>query len=267
MITNEKDVVFGSVLGAGLLADIAYDNGIAGKPAILSVHGGRWFRGTRFDDGRQGRDDNGVIEIDEWARAGFFAMRIDYRLVTCSPAPACFQDVMCAIRWLHAHSDAYGISRDKIFLIGQSAGAHMVALAATLGPLAYEVSGGWDGWPMEFAAGICVSAPYDLVTLDWGSGWSPLGVSWEVARAHASPAAHVSPRCKPLLILHAEDDDSVPIAQADEFVTLLERHNAQHIYKRYQIGGHLKMNEQTSLDCRDFIRSFLERATVGVAAK
>lgn len=40
-------LVYGSVLGAGLLADIACPDSEGPYPVILSVHGGRWIRGTR----------------------------------------------------------------------------------------------------------------------------------------------------------------------------------------------------------------------------
>jgi acetyl esterase/lipase len=50
----------------------------------------------------------------------------------------------CAIRWIHAHSDDYGIDPGRVCLIGQSAGGHLVSLAATLGDGPYSKAGGWD---------------------------------------------------------------------------------------------------------------------------
>ncbi len=254
-IVRRNDIIFGSVQGAALVADAAYREGCSRQPAVVSVHGGRWVRGTRFDDGTPGHRDNGVILIDDWAADGFFALRIDYRLVTCTPAPACYQDVLCAIRWVHAHADVYGIDRDRIFLVGQSAGAHMVALAATLGPDAFESTGGWEEWPSSFAAGICVAGAYNLKTLDWGSGWCPPGQTWDAARTFASPLAHVEKGLTPLLIIHAEDDKSVPVAQADEFVSSLRSQGKLHDYRRYAEGGHLKLNNFIVRDCRAFIES------------
>ena len=120
----QESVVYGEVLGAGLLADIAAPDGEGPLPIILSVHGGRWIRGNRRD--------NTVIAVREWAGYGFFAMSIDYRLVTCTPAPACYQDFLCAVRWVHAHRDEHKLDTESLFLIGMSAGGHLVSLAATL---------------------------------------------------------------------------------------------------------------------------------------
>ena len=78
----QQSIIYGEVLGAGLLADIASPEGDGPFPVMLSVHGGRWIRGTRRD--------NGAIDVRRWAdEFGFFAMNIEYRLVTCTPAPAC----------------------------------------------------------------------------------------------------------------------------------------------------------------------------------
>ncbi len=125
-ITIEEDVVYGSHQGSALLADIAYpDSGDELRPTIIYVHGGRWRAGSR--------NGNGALDVRAWAGLGYFAVTIDYRLVEASPAPVPYQDTLAAIRWVHAHAGEYGIDPDRIYLIGNSAGGHLVALRATLG--------------------------------------------------------------------------------------------------------------------------------------
>ena len=174
-------IVYGNVHGAALLADIARPTGGAGLPVVLSIHGGRWYFGTR--------KDTGAIDVRQWAGFGFFAMSIDYRLVTCTPAPAPYQDVLCAIRWVHANAQKYGLDRNRIFLLGMSAGGHMASLAATLGEGKFPKAGGWDEYPSTFRAAICVSGTYDLVSLDWGAGWAPPGEPFPDAREYGSRSA------------------------------------------------------------------------------
>jgi acetyl esterase/lipase len=181
VITIVENLAYGAVQGADLIADIAFPSGRTALPAVISIHGGRWIRGSRFDDGKQGRPDNGVIDLHQWAAAGYFAMRIDYRLASCTPAPACFQDAMCAVRWIHAHTTEYRIDDDQIFLVGQSAGGHLAALAATLGPDGYERSGGWEDARSDFMAAMSLAGAYDLINLDWGSGWRPAGIPEKIA--------------------------------------------------------------------------------------
>ena len=165
-ITYIEDLVYGRVKGAGLLADVAYPKSDKALPVILSVHGGRWRGGHK--------KDASTIKVKQWAEMGYFAMSIDYRLVEVSPAPACYQDFQCAIRFVHAHAEKYNIDTKRIFLIGQSAGGHITALAATRGDGPWPRTGGWEKASNDFAAAISVAACYELPTLSWGiSGRQP----------------------------------------------------------------------------------------------
>ena len=69
-----QTIIYGEVLGAGLLADIALPSDTAPFPVILGVHGGRWHYSNRSHLGA-------AIDVKQWAERGFFAMSIDYRLV------------------------------------------------------------------------------------------------------------------------------------------------------------------------------------------
>ncbi len=120
--------------------------------AIVSVHGGRWRAGNRTDASS--------IKVTPWAEFGFFAMSVDYRLVGGSPAPAPYVDLRCAIRWVHAHAADYGIDPERVYLIGQSAGGHMVALAATLGDGPYRKLGMGSGARGDVRAVVSVAGPY-----------------------------------------------------------------------------------------------------------
>ena len=241
----QENLVYGNVLGAGLLADVAAPEGDGPFPVILSVHGGRWIRGTRRD--------NGAIDVRQWAGFGFFAMTIDYRLVTCTPAPACYEDVLCAIRWVHAHADDYRLDTQRLYIVGMSAGGHMVSLAATLGQGRYAARGGWEAAPCRFTAAISLSGAYDLKSLDWGSGWTPVGEPWDEARGYASPLTHVSPQTRPLLLLHSDDDGSVPVAQANRMAAALGEAGAPHRYLHFTDRGHIPMTDEAIAASRAFI--------------
>jgi len=246
-INVQEDVVYGRTQGAGLLADIAYPEGNGPYPVILSVHGGRWFR--------ESKTTHSAIKVRQWAGFGFFAMSIDYRLVGCTPAPACYQDTLCAIRWLHAHADKYPIDRRRLFLIGQSAGGHLVSLAATLGEGPFKRTGGWEDRPHDFRGVISVSAPYELTKLDWGNGWTPAGQDPVAARQLASPINHVSDKMKPILIIHSDDDPSVPVQQALDMVQVLAKAQVRHRFIHYRDKGHISMTEDVIKEARAFIEA------------
>jgi alpha-L-fucosidase 2 len=235
-VTVREDVVYGRVHGAGLLADIASPESKDPLPAIISVHGGRWVGGHKRDAS--------AIKVEQWARLGFFAMSIDYRLKNCSPAPACYQDLQCAIRFVHANAKELNVDTKRIFLIGQSAGGHMVSLAATLGEGTFPRTGGWEKASNDFRAAISVAAAYDLTTLDWGVLWAPPGVAADAARAQASPTRHVTKNAKPLLVMHSDNDRSVPIANALAMVEVLKKADARHTFHRYPEMGHMGINQE-----------------------
>lgn len=250
-IVSQKDVIYGQVLGAALLADVAYPQAARTKtPAILSIHGGRWMRGTKRD--------NGVINVDQWAGFGFFAMTIDYRLRGCSAPPACYQDVQCAIRFLHANAAKYNIDEDRIFLIGQSAGGHMVSLAATMGNGDYPKTGGWEMARDDFRASICVSGPHDLTTCPWGNLWTPADIEPMKARELASPIRYASPSMKPLLIFHADNDKSVPIANALAMVKVLEAKKCPYVFHHYETAGHMSVTPEVIEKSLEFIQKVSE---------
>lgn len=245
-IVVKKDLVYGRVQGAGLLADIAYPEGSSKLPVILSVHGGRWVGSHRNDPGE------GAIDVEKWAGFGLFAMTIDYRLVGCTPPPACYQDLQCAIRWVHAHAGEYPIDTERIFLIGMSAGGHLVSLAATLGDGSFPRTGGWERASNDIRGVISLSGPYDLEKLSWGKLWTPNHPD-PAAQRQASPILHISDKTKPILILHSDNDGSVPIEQARAMAAALERAKAPHRLRVFENQGHMRITDDVIKETRAFI--------------
>jgi acetyl esterase/lipase len=252
-VVVKKEVVYGNVHGAGLLADIAYLEGKGPRPVILSVHGGRWVGSHRSDPGE------GAIDVKQWAGFGLFAMSIAYRLVGCSPPPACYQDVQCAIRWVHAHKDTYPIDAERIFLFGMSAGGHLVSLAATLGDGPYSRTGGYLKHSNDICGVISLSGPYDLEKLSWGNLWKPSAGDPMDARRVASPIRHVSAKTKPILILHSDNDGSVPVQQALDMAQALEKAKAVHRLSIHKEKGHMRITEDVVRETRAFIEEVSKR--------
>jgi acetyl esterase len=244
-VTVAKDFIYSRDQGSALLADIAYPQGARGAPAIIYVHGGRWRSGTR--------DYENALDVAQWAGFGYFAMRIDYRLVGGSPAPAAYQDLLSAIRFVHANAAQYGIDPNRIYLIGDSSGGHLVSLAATLGKGPYPVTGSWPEARTDIRAAISVSGPYDLTTLSWGDLWTPATGPASEARLLASPIRSVSAATKPILVIHSDDDKSVPIQQAFDMVEALKRAGVTNQFVHATDRGHMRITPQVVQEARDFI--------------
>ena len=244
-IVVEQDVIYGQVAGSALMADVAYAVSDDLIPAIIYVHGGRWRAGART-----GRER---LDVYEWAARGFLAMTVDYRLVPASPAPAPYQDLLCAIRWVHAHAEEYGVDPDRVYLIGNSAGGHLVSLVATLGDGPYERVGGWDDARSDVRAVISAAAPYDLNTLSWGDLWTPIEGEIEEHRRVASPMHQINANTKPILIIHSDDDRSVPVQQAHDMVAAMEAANAPHRFVHYADNGHMRITDEVIAETLAFM--------------
>lgn len=100
------------------------------SPIIIFVHGG----GFRNGDKSRVRS-----KPSYFTQKGFAFISINYRLAASerrdntNPVqhPAQIQDVAAAIAWVHDHANEFGGDPNKIFLMGHSAGAHLVALVST----------------------------------------------------------------------------------------------------------------------------------------
>lgn len=92
------------------------------RPVVLFVHGGGWRRGDKAMVGAKPQ-----AFVDQ----GYLFASANYRLEdTVSPREQA-GDVAQAVKWLHDHAAEHGGDPGKIFLMGHSAGAHLVALVGT----------------------------------------------------------------------------------------------------------------------------------------
>lgn len=88
-------------------------------PMVLYVHGGGWNIG----------DKSRVNDLPRWAaRHGFLLASANYRLTPEVNARGCAEDVAAAAAWMLANGAEHGGDPKRLFLLGHSAGAHLVAL-------------------------------------------------------------------------------------------------------------------------------------------
>ena len=92
------------------------------KPIMIYVHGGSWRLG---DKSSVGLKPNIFIEND------YLFISVNYRLSPNVKFPAHAQDVAKAISWVYSNSEEYGGDKNQIYLMGHSAGAHLVSLVST----------------------------------------------------------------------------------------------------------------------------------------
>jgi dipeptidyl aminopeptidase/acylaminoacyl peptidase len=77
--------------------------------------------------------------------------------------------------------------------------------------------------------------------------------SVEEARRLASPINHVSASTKPLLVIHSDDDKSVPVQQANDMAAKLAASGVKHRYVHYTDKGHMGITDDVIKEARAFI--------------
>lgn len=94
------------------------DDGKGGRAALLFVHGGA------FLDGHRNRTDEIYSNVPRYfSRNGVVGINIGYRLADAVQYPGATEDIATVVAWTRAHADELGLDKDRLFLMGHSAGA------------------------------------------------------------------------------------------------------------------------------------------------
>lgn len=229
--TVQRDLVYERVGGRDLRLDLYFPPAVSGPlPVIIWIHGGGWNRGRK-------ERCPGARIVDE----GYAVASIDYRLTTVAPFPAQIEDWKAAVRWLRANASTYNLDPDRIGVWGFSAGGHLAALVGTSGGVP-ELEGDGDNLNVSsrVQAVLVVSAPVDFLRGYHDASATPTETTPKVLTAikmlmggrieehkttaiEASPLHYVSKNDPPFLIIHGQEDRTVPLAQCQLLAEALKR--------------------------------------------
>jgi acetyl esterase/lipase len=123
-VIAQTNVEYAQHDGVKLVADLYQPKGAAKAPAVIAVHGGGWQNGSRAGYRYWG---------PFLAKNGYVVLSIDYRLGKAGTYPGSVYDVKAAIQFVRAKAETLGVDPDRIGLMGDSAGSHLVALVALAG--------------------------------------------------------------------------------------------------------------------------------------
>ncbi|HVQ36327.1 MAG TPA: pectinesterase family protein [Pyrinomonadaceae bacterium] len=197
-----KDVEYTRASGESLRLDACVPDGKGPFPAVILVHGGGWTGGDKA---------KGVDPLfAPLTKAGVAWFSINYRHAPKYPFPSSIEDVESAIRWVREHAAEFNIDPRRLALVGESAGGHLVAMAAVRAREDTRV-----------AAVVPFYAPVDLLAESERRGGLSLSLRALLGRSfqideqavkllrEASPINYVHAGLPPFLILHGTADMSV----------------------------------------------------------
>lgn len=227
--------------------DLFVPEGLKNAPVLLFVHGGGWTSGDKNLYSFIGR---------AFAEQGFATAVINYRLSPQVQHPAHIEDVARAFSWVHTNIAQYGGNPEKIFVMGHSAGGHLVALLA-LDEKYLQA----HGLTLAAIKGVIpISGVYD-VTEAFTLYRSVFGADPQ-QRQDASPITHVGPNKPPFSILYAQFDFPGLGTQAQQLLALLRQHeneatiteipNRDHVTIITNIGA---PNDQTTQEILKFLQN------------
>jgi acetyl esterase/lipase len=110
-------------VGAGAVTVRVYTPAGSGPfPAIVYFHGGGFVIGDL--------ETHDPLCRQIAARLGAIVCAADYRLAPEHPFPAAADDALAAARWFLAHAEDLGADRDRLFVMGDSAGGTLATVTA-----------------------------------------------------------------------------------------------------------------------------------------
>src|SRR4051812_23338214 len=116
-----EDIAYHETSDGPLLARIYRQEGGDRRPAVVSVHGGRWTTQSRLT--------NGVIDR-ALAAADVVVMAVDFRMPPAVRYPVPVAEINLAVRWLKQHANEFGATAAGVGGIGTSSGGHQIMLNA-----------------------------------------------------------------------------------------------------------------------------------------
>jgi acetyl esterase/lipase len=218
----QADVVYSHAGGQDLKLDLYFPTNAAGArlPVVMYVHGGGWRMG--------GKEMLGLMPGPaELLRRNYLVASIDYRLAPDHKFPAMLEDAKCAVRFLRAHAQEFNLDPNRIGVMGDSAGGHLVTLLGLTGASAGFEGDGWTNESSRVQAVVDLYGPSDL--MNGPTNGVPSGTTIKLLKAafgatnaedpvlkRGSPVTYVTSHAPPFLIVHGDHDKLVSIKQSME---------------------------------------------------
>lgn len=224
-IRVERNLVFRTIDGEQVKADVYRPDDEAVYPLVLMIHGGAWSTGDKWNLQDHAR---------EMAQAGFVAVSINYRLAPKHPYPAQLDDCRFALKWAAQQVQKWNADASRIGLWGYSAGAHLAAMLA-MNPqdgdpkILAAVAG---GAPCEFSF-----IPKDNRVIAHVMGGTP--AERPQVYDDASPLAYASQDSCPTFFFHGTKDLLVPPSSSRKLFEKLSELAVETEYYRVENRGHL----------------------------
>ena len=236
-----------------LKMDIYFHDGKEKSPAVIFVPGGWWITSPKTA---------GEPLTSRLAEKGFAVASIEYRHIVDATYVDIIGDVKAAVRYLRAHADEFNIDKDRIAVMGASAGGYLSIMVGVTGGVSKFDFGDNLDQSSQVQAIVDFFGPSDLTKIgdDYSSDIqalynSPGGAvallvngmagfkgrkggalrdTPETAR-DANPLTYINENTPPFLIMHGNADKTISPSQSKILYDALVKHGVDTEY--YVIDG------------------------------
>jgi len=228
------------------------------SPLLIFMHGGAWIVGRK--ESINFNRFNGAIE--NLRAQGFAVASLSYTLAEdgISPFPQNIKDIIEAINWLKSQGEEYSIDTNRIGLMGESAGAHL-ALMLTFHAYADEHPE-WSRPKIDYLVDIygptemkhlflsetldslnsfarklpsVLGEPLDIIQNLMGFDPKKDSLKANKFMRDYSPICFLKSELAPLLIIHGDEDQVVPIEQSRQLIARMDSFNLNYEY--HELAG------------------------------
>lgn len=231
-------------------------------PTILFAHGGGWISGFR-------RQSNNVSWCKYLAANGFLVCSIDYRLGISNTMDEILEDYEDAISYIKINHNHLKINKNKINLMGLSAGGHLSFLYA-----AYHTYMNNYNEMKGIRSLVLYYTPFDLKEI-FGKNTKSLFAKFallstmkarpemkELDYEFYSPKHWINENLPPIFLAHGKIDDTVPFSSSVNIAKNLKFYNVPYEFLVHKKGGHtfeFYMNDYQTTKIINKTISFLKR--------
>ncbi|WP_233488397.1 alpha/beta hydrolase [Petrotoga sp. 9PW.55.5.1] len=241
-----------------LKLDIYYPSKPKNKyPVVFFAHGGGWVTGSRK-----------LSSVTSWAKylsgKGFAVVAIDYRYGYFYKFEDLIEDYSSALNYIRENYHNLNIDKDKIVLMGTSAGGtlslyyaayhsyfnHTKELEGIKGVVAwYSPTDLLDLWNIQVDS---LFAQFAVTTTMKGTPKN----KYEDYKAF-SPINYISERMLPTMLIHGEKDSTVPLNSSVKFYEELKKQGVNSVLLTHPKGEH-----SFELELKDLLTQRLVEKTV-----
>ena len=179
-------------------------------PIFVFIHGGAWIRGAAKDY---------AAPAEMFLGAGAHYVVPDFINVaeTGGSLFPMAEQVCRAITWVYRNAASFGGDPDRIFVGGQSSGAHLAAVALTA-----DWPGGFGAPADIIKGGLCTSGMYELTPVRLSARANYVKFTDEMVE-RLSPIRHLDRLRMPLIVSYGTYETPEFIRQAKEFAAAADR--------------------------------------------